>query len=175
MSRNGLGPVGLDRLEAALDTYGADRTRWPAPLRLALSGLIAGNSDARKMLKDAEAFDRLLDQAPQYDAARLAKLSDRIAATAERQPRLVSSQGQGQQGQGAARGSSMWRSLRRHHGVAATALAASLVFGVFAGQFNMFNSTADVLLGRDVTGASKITRQVAQTDDADSLLDEDLL
>ncbi len=69
----------------------------------------------------------------------------------------------------------MWRSLRRHHGVAATALAASLVFGVFAGQFNMFNSTADVLLGRDVTGASKITRQVAQTDDADSLLDEDLL
>ena len=32
MTRN-LRPVGLDRLETALDTYGADRTRWPALLR----------------------------------------------------------------------------------------------------------------------------------------------
>ena len=64
MSRNGLSPVGLDKLEAALDTYGADRTRWPAPLRLTLSGLIAGNPQAQKMLKDAEAFDQLLDSAP---------------------------------------------------------------------------------------------------------------
>ena len=42
MTRKGLGTVGLDKLEATLDTYGADRTRWPAPLRHALSGLIAG-------------------------------------------------------------------------------------------------------------------------------------
>lgn len=170
MSRNGLGPVGLDKLEAALDTYGADRTRWPAPLRLSLSGLIAGNSDAQKMLKDAEAFDRLLDVAPQYDVARLDKLSDRIAAAAERQPRLVTSHGTS-----ITQRSSVWSTLRRHHGVAATALAASLVLGVFAGQLNMFNSTADVLLGADGASTASAARQIAQTDDTDSLLDEDLL
>ena len=168
MSRNGLGPVGLDKLEAALDTYGADRTRWPAPLRLALSGLIAGNPQAQKMLKDAEAFDQLLDKAPQYDGARLAQLSDRIATAAVRQPRIVSSQGN-------PIGRSLWQSLRRHHGLAATALAASLVLGVFAGQTNVFNSTADALLGSSGAGVPKVTRQIAQTDDADSLLDEDLL
>jgi hypothetical protein len=159
--------VGLDKLEAALDTYGADRTRWPAPLRLALSGFIAGNPDALKMLKNAEAFDRLLDRAPQYDPARLAKLSDRITAAVERQPRVVSSRASGQR--------SLWPSVRRHNGVAAAALAASLVLGVFAGQTNMFNSTADVLLGHEGGSSSKITRQLAQTDDADSFLDEDLL
>lgn len=170
MSRNGLGPVGLDKLEATLDTYGADRTRWPAPLRLSLSGLIAGNSDAQKMLKDAEAFDRLLDVAPQYDATRLDKLSDRIAAAAERQPRLVTSHVPSITPR-----PSVWSTLRRHHGIAATALAASLVLGVFAGQLNMFNSTADVLLGVDGASTASSARQIAQTDDADSLLDEDLL
>ncbi|MFT3731001.1 MAG: hypothetical protein QM780_06165 [Hyphomicrobium sp.] len=169
MSRNGLSPVGLDKLEAALDTYGADRTRWPAPLRLALSGLIAGNPDAQKMLKDAEAFDRLLDTAPQYDVARLDKLSDRIAAAAERQPRLVAT-GAGQ----AKKSGSVWSSIRRHHGVAATALAASLVLGVFAGQLNMFNTTADALLDGN-SSKSSVGRQVALTDDGDSFLDEDLL
>jgi hypothetical protein len=168
MSRNGMSPVGLDKLEAALDTYGADRTRWPAPLRLALSGFIAGNPDAQRMMKDAESFDRLLDRAPEYDAARLAKLSARIAAAAEGHPRVASSQP-------LTMARSLWSGVRRHHGFAATALAASLVLGVFAGQTSIFNSAADDLLGRSVTGASKMSRQMAQTDDADSLLDEDLL
>jgi len=169
MSRNGLGPVGLDKLEAALDTYGADRTRWPAPLRLSLSGFIAGNSDAERMLKDAEAFDRLLDSAPQYDAGRLGKLSDRIVAAAERQPRLITNAA------GPAKsGGSAWSAIRRHHGFAATALAASLVLGVFAGQLNVFNSTADVLLGGNRDNPTT-ARQLAQTDDADGFLDEDLL
>jgi hypothetical protein len=169
MSRNGLGPVGLDKLEAALDTYGADRTRWPAPLRLSLSGLIAGNSDAEKMLKDAEAFDRLLDSAPQYDASGLGKLSDRIIAAAERHPRLIAGGTQP-----AKSGGSAWSALRRHHGLAATALAASLVLGVFAGQLNVFNSTADILLGGNPDNPT-ISKQLALTDDADGFLDEDLL
>lgn len=168
MSRNGLSPVGLDKLEAALDTYGADRTRWPAPLRLALSGLIAGNPEAQKMLKDAEAFDLLLDSAPQYDAARLNKLSERIVAAAERQPRLVASGKAPTKNTG-----SLWSGVRRHHGFAASALAASLVIGVFAGQLNMFNSTADVLLGDKAAPAS--SKQVALSDDGESFLDEDLL
>jgi hypothetical protein len=165
MSRNGLGPVGLDKLEAALDTYGGDRTRWPAPLRLALSGLIAGNAEAQRMLRDAEAFDRLLDRAPQYDVARLGKLKERIAAAAVRQPRLVATRPVTKANPG----------VRRYHGLAATALAASLVLGIFAGQFKVVNSTADVLFGGDSVGTTTNSRQLAQTDDADSLLDEDLL
>jgi hypothetical protein len=168
MSHNGLSPVGLDKLEAALDTYGADRTRWPAPLRLALSGLIAGNPEAQKMLKDAEAFDLLLDRAPQYDASRLSKLSERIVAAAERQPRLVA---RGKPPTKSAH--SLWSGVRRHHGLAASALAASLLLGVFAGQLNMFNSTADVLLGNNAATTS--SKQVALSDDGESFLDEDLL
>ncbi|MBS0233718.1 MAG: hypothetical protein JSR99_09550 [Proteobacteria bacterium] len=169
MSRNGLSPVGLDKLEAILDTYGADRTRWPAPLRLALSGLIAGNTDAQKMLKDAEAFDRLLDSAPQYDAARLDKLSERIVLAVERQPQLVSSKPAAPK-----RGNATWSAMRRHHGIAATALAASLVLGLFAGQLKVVNSTADVLLGGDNASAVS-SRQLALSDDTDSFLEEDML
>lgn len=170
MSRNSLGPVGLDKLEAALDAYGADRTRWPAPLRLALSGLIAGSSEAQRMLRDAEAFDRLLDKAPQYDQSRLDGLSQRIMATAERQPRVVTSRW-GIKREATERPAA-WSWQRRHHGFAATALAASLVLGVFAGQLNVLNSSADVLLGGN--GNASSTR-IAQSDDADVLLDEDLL
>lgn len=159
MTRN-LRPAGLDRLEATLDTYGADRTRWPAPLRHDLSGLIAGNEDARRLLRDAELFDRLLDSTPQYDAARLDNLKARIAVAAERQPRLVATQPE----------TTARPVLRRHHGLAATALAASLVLGVLAGQSNIVNS----LLGSD-PGYTSNSRQLAQSDEADILLDEDLL
>ena len=158
MTRKGLGTVGLDKLEATLDTYGADRTRWPAPLRHALSGLIAGNAEAQELLKQAEAFDRLLDKAPQYDAARLGKLTERIVAVAERQPRLVAQQ----------RVATGHLALRHRHGLAATALAASLVLG---GQSNAFN----VLLGGGGSRVANISQQLAQTDEADSFLDEDLL
>jgi hypothetical protein len=153
-------PAGLDRLEVALDTYGADRTRWPAPLRHDLSSLIAGNEEARKLLRDAEIFDRLLDSAPPYDAGRLGNLTERIAAAAERQPRLVA----------ARPGARLSRPLlhRFNGGIAATALAASLVLGVLAGQSSVVNS----LLG---SGSSSVSRQVALTDDADMLLDEDML
>jgi len=162
MTRKGLYTVGLDQLEATLDTYGADRTRWPAPLRHALSGLIAGNAEAQELLKKAEIFDRLLDKAPQYDAARAGRLADRIVAAAERQPRLMTTD----------RREAMGHPVLRHrHGLAATALAASLVLGVIAGQSKIFN---ELLVG-DGARATSISPQLAQTDDADSFLDEDLL
>ncbi|AGK58068.1 hypothetical protein HYPDE_31968 [Hyphomicrobium denitrificans 1NES1] len=157
MTRN-MRPAGLDGLEAALDTYGADRTRWPAPLRHELSALIADSGEARKMLRDAELFDELLDRAPRYDASRLDSLKERIATAAAHQPRLV-----------AARSEAVQRpALRRHHGLAATALAASLILGVLAGQ----SSVVSALLG---TNSANASRQVAQTDEADVLLDEDML
>jgi hypothetical protein len=164
MIRKGLYPVGLDKLEATLDTYGADRTRWPAPLRHALSGLIASNAEAQKRLKDAEAFDRLLDKAPPHDGARLGGLAERIAAAAERQPRIVAERRQPVAYSYSSR-------LRHHHGLAATALAASLVLGVLAGQSSALNS----LFVGDGSHAASVSRQMAQTDEADSFLDEDLL
>ncbi len=51
MTRNVYGPLGSTDLEATLDTYGADRTRWPAPLRHELSGLIAGNRGREKAVE----------------------------------------------------------------------------------------------------------------------------
>lgn len=157
MTRN-LRPAGLEGLEVALDTYGADRTRWPAPLRHELSALIADSADARKLLRDAELFDELLDRAPQYDAARLASLEQRITAAVAHQPRLVAAQS----------GLESYPALRRHQGWAATALAASLILGVLAGQSNVVRG----LLGTNTANASQ---QVAQTDDTDVLLDGDLL
>ena len=165
MTRKEVPIVGLDRLEAALDTYGADRSRWPAPLRLALSGLIASNSEAQKLLKDAEALDRLLDRAPRYEMARLDKLRDRILAAAERQPRLVVS----------GRRSASPPVAYRQNVLAATALAASLVLGILAGQSNVVSTAADSLLGNDGSGSASASRQIAQSDEAASLLDEDLL
>jgi hypothetical protein len=165
MTRKGLHIIGLDKLEATLDTYGADRTRWPAPVRHALSGLIAGNAEAQKMLKDAEAFDRLLDKAPRYDAARLERLRERIAVAAARQPRLIST-----------RPAEAARPvLRRYHGLVATALAASLVLGIFAGQTSIVSRTADTILNGDGVGYASSSKQMAQTDEAGSLLDGDLL
>jgi hypothetical protein len=157
MTRN-LKPAGLDGLEAALDTYGADRTRWPAPLRHDLSALIADSGEARKMLRDAELFDTLLDRAPQYDASRLDGLKQRIASAAAHQPRLIVTHPEPAQ-----------RAVpRRHQGLAVTALAASLVLGVLAGQSSVVSS----LLG---TNSAYASRQVAHADDPDILLDEDML
>jgi hypothetical protein len=147
-------------LETALDTYGADRTRWPAPLRHELSALIAGDSAARKLLRDAELFDQLLDCAPQYDAARLDSLKQRIEDAAGQQPRLVASRP----------ATAPVTVLRRFHGLAATALAASLVLGVLAGQSSIVNSVWNS--NSNTVGAN---RQIAQTDDTDVLLDEDML
>jgi len=159
MTRN-LRPVGLDRLETALDTYGADRTRWPAPLRHELSALIAGDGEARKLLRDAELFDQLLDSAPQYDAARLDSLKQRIENAVVHQPRLVASRPE----------AAPLTILRRFHGLAATALAASLVLGVMAGQSSIVNS-----VWNSNSSAAGANRQIAQTDDTDVLLDEDML
>jgi ferric-dicitrate binding protein FerR (iron transport regulator) len=112
------------------------------------------------LLRDAELFDQLLDSAPQYDAARLDSLKQRIENAVVQQPRLVASRSE----------AAPLTILRRFHGLAATALAASLVLGVMAGQSSIVNSVWNS--NSSATGAS---RQIAQTDDTDVLLDEDML
>ncbi len=47
-----------------LETFGSDRTRWPAPVRRDFAGLLATSADAQARMREAEALDRLLDLAP---------------------------------------------------------------------------------------------------------------
>ncbi|MBX9684373.1 MAG: hypothetical protein K2X41_11345 [Hyphomicrobium sp.] len=161
----------LNDLEAALEAYGADRTRWPAPLRHALSTIISTNPEAGRMLREAEAFDRLLDAAPTLSADAVARLAGRIDEAAMRQPRLVGAEGMPKASQSSV---PQRRPIRRFdHAIAAAALAASLVFGIVVGQSPVVDPAAQLLIGSSGDDASG--PQIASVDDADGLLEEDLL
>lgn len=68
----------LDTLERVLATFGADRDRWPAAERLRLAPLIAESTEARRMMAEARALDRLLDKAPAVSRQRQDALAARI-------------------------------------------------------------------------------------------------
>lgn len=154
----------LSQLQETLDIYGADRTRWPVGIRHTLSRFIADDARAQRMVADAEIFDRLLDQAPAMSTDRLAVLTDRIVADASRQPRIVTSRDASTLKQ-----VRKWRAPAVERGVAAAAMAASLLLGVLAGQSQIGSQAAEYLIGE-----ASVT-QVAQFDDTDGFLDEDLL
>ncbi len=158
------GAAGLAELETVLDTYGADRTRWPAPVRRSLSGLIAGNAQARQMLEDAEAFDRLLDQAPAPSREEISRLTDRIVAAAAGQPRLAVSRSSKTVVPAPPR-------VSRQQGWAAAALAASLTLGIFAGQSISIDSAGLTSASGETAGSG----QLALFDESDALLSEELL
>lgn len=86
MTRNGDKQREIEALGVLLDRYGADRTRWPAPDRLRVAPLLKESSEARRLLAEAAAFDRLLDLAPTVAAERQAALVDGIVARALRTP-----------------------------------------------------------------------------------------
>jgi hypothetical protein len=79
----------LAELGQLLDVYGADRVRWPAEVRAAAAPLIAKDAEARRLLAEAEALDRVLDSAPVPPLAIEAALAERIVAAAQRSPRIV--------------------------------------------------------------------------------------
>jgi hypothetical protein len=72
-----------------LDVYGAERTRWPGEARAAAAVLMASDTEARRLVAEAQALDRLLDRAPVPDAAVETALAERIVAAAQRSPRIV--------------------------------------------------------------------------------------
>jgi hypothetical protein len=72
----------LAGLQQLLDGHGADRTRWPARERLRFATLIAEDRDAQRLLREAEALDRLIDMGPRARPAREAELAARIVAAA---------------------------------------------------------------------------------------------
>jgi len=81
MSRDTQNPdTALHRLRDVLDAYGAAPERWPAAEREALSALLAGNADARRLGEDAARLDAALDALPAAPPS--ASLEDRIVAAA---------------------------------------------------------------------------------------------
>jgi len=159
----------LERLDDVLAAYGSDRTRWPAAARLELSQLIANSHDARAMLADAEALDRLLDMAPVVASARAAALSDRIVDQAMRGPRIVTAKHIAAPPVG--RPMPAWR----RHAAGISALAASLMIGLFAGQ----NATVAPAVTEfaSAVGIESLSdnAKVAATDETYVGLDEDML
>ncbi len=163
----------FEALDRALETYGADRTRWPLEVRHALSHLMATSPEAQRRLRQAGMFDRLLDQAPvasaAASAAARAALLERIMVAATHQPRLVHAPAEAPRTR--VTPAIGWR----EHGFAAAALAASLVFGVIAGQTTALGPVAVALVTGVSAGSGGAEQQLAATDEAEGLLDEDLL
>ena len=144
----------FDLLDRTLDAYGGNASRWPDGLRTRLSVFVAANSEAQKRVAAAQALDQVLDFAPRLSDAQNATLAERIVTRAAHQPRVVS-----KAGPPPPRVRSGWHN---NHGLAGAALAASLVIGLLAGQNTAFTTLTEVI-------------QVAQSDDADTAIDEDLL
>ncbi len=184
MTRNGQIQREIEALSALVDRFGADRTRWPAPERLRFAGLLKDSAEARRLLTEAAAFDRLLDMAPLVDDKRQPALVDRIVATAvDTEPQVAATAGRERDATGRAGGgvrnlaaARAARTAPRRFGSsswpAAALLAASLALGIFAGStgllpaasFGLGTVAADsdfygrtLALGPDVAGADEET------------------
>ncbi|MFM9939077.1 MAG: hypothetical protein ACKVP7_06240 [Hyphomicrobiaceae bacterium] len=76
------GGLDLAGLEALLDTYGADRQRWPEVQRNAVDAMLAASPEARARLAEAQALDRVLALGAPVATSVSATLVDRIMAEA---------------------------------------------------------------------------------------------
>jgi hypothetical protein len=148
----------LAALSDRLEISGADRTRWPAQERLRFAALIAGSEEARRMVAEAAALDRLLDSVPGVDPTRLDGLIGRIvnAAEAEGPPRdnVIDFAG-------ARRGPAITPQRaplhRRSNWQAAALLAASLFVGAFVGTSGILGSGVPALSGEYDVAEADVT------------------
>ena len=168
-----------EALARLLEIHGADRTRWPARERLRFAGVISEDKTAAKLLAEAEALDRLLDQAPRASDAGIEALKERIVAAALRthEPHLAVIAG-GKKVAVLPQARLGRRSLatRFIEWPAAAVLAASLVLGVMLGTTGTFETTMQEVA--QVAGFGNGTAdgaQLALGDDALGQIDEDLL
>lgn len=174
MNNAGMSFTDFERL---LDVYGGDRTRWPAEARAAAAQLVARDANARRVLAEAEALDRVLERAPLPGLAVEAALAERIVAAAQRSPRIVKIA----TGQSSVVSLPEGRTrLPRHAGPwklwfargdvrAAGVLAAALIVGVFIGVSNVPQSVVPALA--DLPAADRGAYSLAQVEP----FDEDVL
>jgi hypothetical protein len=71
--------MNIQRFKALVEAYGANPARWPEAERVAALLFTEQSGEARDMLREATAFDRLLDTAESQATTRT--LEDRILAT----------------------------------------------------------------------------------------------
>jgi hypothetical protein len=72
----------LTELEGVLDTFGGDPARWPSGKRGRMMSFAASDSDARRLLREAEALDAVLTRAAGPPVGNTTNLAERIAAAA---------------------------------------------------------------------------------------------
>lgn len=78
----------LERFRELMDAYGGDPRRWPPAERPPAAALLAASAEARALLAEAAALDRLLDEAPPSAPATLdaERLIARATAAAQERP-----------------------------------------------------------------------------------------
>lgn len=119
----------ISRLEQVLDIFGADPARWPVSERAALEALVETQHQARLLLGEAQALERVMEAAPVVKASDALKA--RIVTTAANDPEreasvvpITASPGRSGQSLRVRRVTLMWP---------AAALAASFAFGLYLG------------------------------------------
>ncbi|HEX2843291.1 hypothetical protein [Hyphomicrobium sp.] len=170
--RHTTGGRGLEGLEQVLERFGSDRTRWPAPVRRDFAGLLAGDAEAQKRLREAEALDRLLDLAPR-PAVETRALADKILAAAEKESPAASPP----------KARVAWAKFERKNPrvgeaqwPAAALLAASLVLGAFAGLSGTFDRAVDPLVASSTSSDNDMDpAQIAFDSNSISMFEEELL
>jgi len=119
----------LARLAEVLDTFGADPARWPVSERAALEALAGTQDQARRLIGEAQALERVMDAAPELRASNALKA--RIVSAAANDPvrearvvPITASPVRSGHSLRVRRASLIWP---------AAALASSFVFGLYLG------------------------------------------
>ncbi|WP_439542666.1 hypothetical protein [Hyphomicrobium sp.] len=165
--------TGLDAFGKALETFGSDRTRWPAPVRRDFAGLLATSADAQARMREAEALDRLLDLAPP-PTVDTSTLASRILAAA-------AAEGAARAPPAAAPRS--WSIFERRSTIgrnderwpAAALLAASLVLGTIFGFSGLFPQPADTTVAEASFDPDMDPARIAYDSSEISMFEGDLL
>lgn len=161
----------LVAFEEHLDVYGSRVERWAEEARERFEPLLERSARARELLAESRALERLLDQAPLPDAHRMQALTDRIAAfaAAEANNRPASA-------------SVIDLAARRQSRLPtrslgwkiASALAASLLVGIFIGASSPVTTAVETLasavgLPGEIEGADLVQIYDAAADEEDFL------
>lgn len=136
MTNSSTKPMSLAEFAELVDTFGADRTRWPLLRRHRADALIALDADARRLLDEAAALDTVLDQATIPEPSNLDGLLDKVMARATAGPRLATStpSAAANQTRVTATRPRVSTADRRDAWRAGALMAASLVAGLYLGQ-----------------------------------------
>lgn len=128
--------------EQHLDVHGSRSERWAEEARQRFEPLLAKSGRARELLAETRALEQLLDRAPLPDAQRMQSLADRISAAVVAEVKS-SSASASVIDLGARR--RLRQPLRSFSWKVASALAASLLVGIFIGASPSVTSAVESL------------------------------